>query len=343
MKHTARFFSLPPILLTLLLGAACSQSPQDVRESRFIMGTLVHFTISGTREDRALEAIRAATVEMQRIENEFTIYGEHTNAVKAFNAATPGEIVPLPDEVDQLLAISLEADRQSGNAFTPAIGSLSLLWGFSLPDPPVAPPAADEIAAALTGVDMRLLVRQTSLQGGAGWKRLSRQTKLDFGAIAKGYAIDRGIAVLREHGIANAILDAGGDLRAIGDHHGRAWRIGLRHPRKAGATLGWFEVRGDVSIVTSGDYERFFIYQGKRYQHILDPQTGWPAGRSSSATVVTTGHATLADAWSTALFVHGAAGLPLLESRGMQALLVDANGIIHATKLTIAPFHQTDR
>jgi len=112
----------------------------------------------------------------------------------------------------------------------------------------------------------------------------------------------------------------------------------LRHPRKEGATLGWFEARGDISIVTSGDYERFFTYQGRRYQHILDPATGMPADRSSSATVVTN-NATLADAWSTALFVLGEDGLPLLESRGMQALLVDADGQMHATKLTLLPFH----
>jgi len=323
----------------MLLFVSCSSQPQDVRESRFIMGTLVHFTIAGVKEEKALQAIRAAADEMQRIEDVFTLYGEHANTVKAFNASAPGEIVALPDEVDRLLLISLDVAQQSGGAFTPGIGGLSLLWGFSLPEPPVAPPAESDIAAALPGVDVSLLVRDESVQKEVGWKRLSSRTKLDFGAIAKGYAIDRGIAVLRMHGIANVILDAGGDLRTIGDHAGQPWRIGLRHPRKAGSTLGWFEVRGDISIVTSGDYERFFTYQGRRYQHILDPQNGWPAGRSSSATVITTANATLADAWSTALFVRGVEALPLLEARGMQALLVDADGVMHQSKLTLLPFH----
>jgi len=301
------------------------------------MGTLVQFTIAGADEDAALQAIHAAADEMQRIEDVFTIYGEQANTIKVFNASVAGEVVALPEEVESLLLTSLEVAEQSDGAFTPAIGALSLLWGFSLPEPPVSPPSAADIAVARSGVDIKQL-DQTDV----GWRRLSRQTRLDFGAIAKGYAIDRGISVLRELGISHAILDAGGDLRAIGDHAGQPWRIGLRHPRKAGVTLGWFEVKGDISIVTSGDYERFFIHQDRRYQHILDPQTGWPAARSRSATVITAGNTTLADAWSTALFVRGSDALSLIESRGMQALQVDAEGNIHATKLSLVSFHPTE-
>ena len=299
------------------------------------MGTLVQFTISGVDQDKAMAAIRAASDEMQRIDDEFTIYGTHPNAVKAFNASTPGQVVHLPPGVDKLLLTSLQIWRQSKGAFDPSLGSLDLLWGFSEPKPPVAPPAPAAISKALAGVSPDMLVRSD-----AGWKRLNAQTKLDFGGIAKGYAIDRGIAVLRAHGIRNAILDAGGDLRAIGDHHGKPWRIGLRHPRRHGDTLGWFAARGDVSIVTSGDYERFFFYKGKRYHHILVPQTGMPAEKSMSVTVVAN-NATLADGWSTALFVLGPAGLPLVDAHGMQAVLVDAKGAIHTTKRSILTFHPT--
>jgi len=331
LSYLLAFFSA-----VLLLLSGCSASPEDVRESRFIMGTLVQFTISGADEDVALEAIHAAADEMRRIENTFTIYGEQANSIKVFNASVPGESVALPEEVESLLLTSLEVAKLSGGAFTPAIGELSLLWGFSLPEPRVSPPSAEDIATARRGVDIKLLERTE-----AGWRRLSGQTRLDFGAIAKGYAIDRGITVLRKHGISHAILDAGGDLRAIGNHAGQPWRIGLRHPRKAGGTLGWFEVEGDISIVTSGDYERFFIHQNRRYQHILDPQTGWPAEQSRSATVITSGNTTLADAWSTALFVRGAKALAVIESHGMQALQVDAAGNIHTTGLSLVTFHPT--
>lgn len=327
-----RYTALVSFAMLASLLAACS-GPQDVHESRFIMGTLVQFTISGAEHAKALEAIHAASDEMQRIEDDFTIYGMKPNAVKAFNASAPGETLALPAEVGSLLQTALAVAKQSGGAFNPALGSLGMLWGFSLPDAPLSPPADADIAAARSGAGLKQLVMAQ-----AGWNRLNPQTKLDFGAIAKGYAIDRGIAVLREHGIRNAILDAGGDLRVIGDHQGKSWRIGLRHPRKPGSTLGWFEAKGDFSIVTSGDYERFFIWQGRRYHHILNPSTGMPADASSSATVITV-NATLADAWSTALFVLGEKGVPLVEALGMQALLVDADGLMHQSKLSLLPFH----
>ncbi len=321
------------LLASALTCAACTPAPKDVKESRFIMGTLVTFTIAGTPRNQALDAIKAATTEMQRVQNEFTIYGDHPNAVKALNASQPGTPVTLPHEVSQLLQQSLEISQESGGAFTPVTGSLSLLWGFSLPNPPRKPPSAKAIRIALSGVHNRLLEHK-----GDVWKHLNIQTKLDFGGIAKGYAIDRGIAVLKAHGINSAILDAGGDLRAIGSHNGKPWRIGIRHPRNKNKTIGWFDVHGDISIVTSGDYERFYFYHGKRYHHIMNPVTGMPAMKSMSATVIAS-NATLADGWSTALFVRGVAGLKAIGLYGMQAVLMDAQGKLYNTTDSLIRFH----
>ncbi len=331
-----RFLEVPMSMLLLALTltfTACSPAPQDVKESRFIMGTLVSFTIAGVPHDQALDAIKASTTEMQRIEDEFTIYGDHPNAVKALNASQQGTPVTLPEEVSQLLQQSLDISRQSGGAFTPVIGSLSLLWGFSLPDPPNKLPSAEAIRTALSGVHNNLIAH-----AGTKWERLNTQAKLDFGAIAKGYAIDRGIEILKAHGITSAILDAGGDLRAIGSHNGKPWRIGIRHPRDKNKTLGWFEVHGDISIVTSGDYERFFLLDGKRYHHIMNPATGMPAMKSMSATVIAS-NATLADGWSTALFVAGPDGLKKIRNKGLQAVLMDASGRLYQTPDTLVPFH----
>jgi len=321
------------LLATALICTACSPAPQDVKESRFIMGTLVTFTIAGAPRDQALGAIKAAATEMQRIEDEFTIYGNHPNAVKALNASQPGTPITLPGEVSKLLQQSLEISRESGGAFTPVTGSLSLLWGFSLPNPPKKPPSAKAIRIALSGVHNKLLKHKGNV-----WEHLNAQTKLDFGAIAKGYAIDRGIAVLKAHGIRSAILNAGGDLRAIGSHNGKPWRIGIRHPRDRNKTIGWFEVHGDISIVTSGDYERFYFYKGRRYHHIMNPATGMPAMKSMSATVIAS-NATLADGWSTALFVAGPDGLKEIRNKGLQAVLMDASGRLHQTPDTLVPFH----
>jgi len=314
-----RLLHLP--LLALLL-TACNQAPQDVQQTRFMMGTLVTFTIAASDAAKADVAIQAAADEMQRVDTDFTIYGNGVNAIKRFNATPPGRPATLPAEAEALLQTALTVQRQSGGAFDPMLGGIDRLWGFSSDTPRQHPPTATEIMAAIPP--------QQCLQRTAeGYMRLDKRCQLDFGAIAKGYSIDRGIAVLRQHGIANAIVNAGGDMRLIGNHNGHPWRIGIRHPRKADAVLDTLELSGDVSIVTSGDYERFFIDNGTRYHHILDPATGWPSEQSESVTVIAPS-ATLADAWSTAIFVRGITFLPKAEKHDLAVLIVDRNGRIHS-------------
>ncbi|MDQ6993863.1 MAG: FAD:protein FMN transferase [Mariprofundus sp.] len=285
----------------LLLLTACS-SPKELHDSRFIMGTLVEFTVSDTDRTIAEQAIAEAANEMQRIEDSFTIYGDHPNSVKLFNISAVDHPVSLPDEVSKLLETALAVQQQSGNRFNPALARLNLLWGFSLDPPPNAPPSDLAIRTAIPPSEC---IKHIAKQ----WARSDRRCQLDFGGIAKGYAIDRGIDILKKHGIANAIINAGGDMRLIGQHHQQPWKIGIRHPRKAGSVLSSLSLQGDVSIVTSGDYERFFIYQGKQYHHILDPKNGYPARKNQSITVIAPS-AMLADAWSTALFVGSPATVP---------------------------------
>ncbi len=312
---------MPRLLIAVLalLASACT-TQEDVHETRFIMGTLVEFTIAAQDSDQAAPAIAAAAAEMQRIEDAFTIYGDHPNAVKTFNASAPGTPVRLPDEVASLLTLALQVKQQSGGAFDPALGKLNLLWGFSIDPPPTTPPNPDAIKAAIPPT--RCIGKR-----GNQWLRTDARCLLDFGAIAKGYAIDRGIAVLRKHGISNAIINAGGDIRLIGSHGQRPWRIGIRHPRNRNDVIASLELHGDVSIVTSGDYERFFIENGKRYHHLINPKTGWPANDTQSATIIADS-AALADAWSTALFIQGKEGIKRLQGMKLKTMLVDQNGKI---------------
>jgi len=315
---------IPFILLTLLIGG-CSAPSETVRETRFMMGTLVDFTVISTNKDSAAKAIKAAADEMQRIENLFTIYGEADNPVKQFNASEPGTPVRFPEEIDKLLNLAKQINIQSQGAFSATLGKLNKLWGFSLPNPPTSPPADEEI---------RRLVKSSTAclqqMSDRRWKRIRPDCELDFGAIAKGFAIDRGIEKLRENGIANAIINAGGDIRVIGSHGDRPWQVGLRHPRQAEQIAATLIIEGDVSIVTSGDYERSYISGGMRYHHILDPESGQPARKSQSATVIAR-NATMADGWSTALFVMGKDGLGSVEKRDMAALLIDEKGAVHTT------------
>ncbi len=307
-------------LLCSLLLAACSQQA-DLHETRFMMGTLVRFTIADSDHAQAEAAVKAAADEMQRIDDLFTIYGHHPNPVKAFNALPPGHGMLLPDEIVQVLKLSLRVQQQSGGAFNPFLGGINQLWGFSDDHAPSTPPAAAAIAAALPPA--HCIHRQ-----GKQWFRDDARCLLDFGAIAKGYAVDRGIALLQQHGIRHALIDAGGDIRIIGSHHGKPWRIGIRHPRHKGEVLQALNLSGDVSIVTSGDYERFFVTNGVRYHHIIDPKNGWPARGVQSVSIIAPS-TMLADAWSTALFVIGAQGIDHYPQWRHRLLLVDQQGIRH--------------
>ncbi len=311
------------IAITTALSAACS-SPSDIHETRFIMGTLVEFTIAGSEHDQAERAVTAAAIEMQRIEDLFTIYGEVANSVKAFNASPPNTLVKLDDEVADLLDMALEIKQRSNGAFDPALGGLNLLWGFSLSDAPVSPPSAQAIKETIP--PLHCIEKKAE-----GWIRIDSRCYLDFGAIAKGYAIDRGIAVLQKNGIRHAIINAGGDIRLIGRHGEKPWRIGIRHPRNKAEVIATLELEGDVSVVTSGDYERYFVHNGQRYHHILNPKTGWPATASQSATVIAP-NAALADAWSTTLFVHGKDGVSLLNKMNFAVLLADRKGMMIRNK-----------
>jgi thiamine biosynthesis lipoprotein len=152
--------------------------------------------------------------------------------------------------------------------------------------------------------------------------------KLGFGAFAKGTAVDAAIDALRAQGVDNAIINIGGDLRAIGSHGERPWVIGIRHPRQEGRMLASVAVQNDESVFTSGDYERYFSYEGKRYPHILDPRTGYPAREVISVTVIHQ-NAARADAAATALLVAGLDWPQIAASMGIdRVMLMRADGQI---------------
>ena len=288
-----------------------------------MMGTIVTFTVIDVDKAQAAAAVRDAADTMQRLADALTIYGTHANSVKDFNASPPGTAVRLGPDAEKVLDTSMTVFRQSRGAFDPALGALDILWGFSIQPPPTAPPSGQAIKRAMA--DAHCLSHMAN-----GWIRSSAACQLDFGGIAKGYIVDQGIRVLRQHDIRNAIINAGGNLRVLGSHGKRAWHIGIKHPRRPASILGAIDLNDGESISTSGDYEHFFIYKGKRYHHILNPETGWPSRGVQSATIVApTG--ILSDAWSTALFVLGPAGLPLVARLGMDGLIVDAQGRLHMT------------
>lgn len=260
------------------------------RKTEFLMDTYVTIQALGKKND-VLKAIDDAFAEMERVEKKFTLF-DPGNPVYGFNGnsdeITDPEIIYLAEE-------ALKISRKSGGNFDITVKPLIQLWGFyngrgSLP-------AENKIKQVLKQVDYRLL----EIRDGVLTKK-NKKVEIDFGSIAKGYALSRAAASLKKSGISSALIDAGGDIYALGSLDGKPWKIGIRNPRGEGIA-GVVRV-SSRAVVTSGDYERGFTQDGRRYHHILDPATGYPADGPASVTVIA-GRADIADGWATALFAAG--------------------------------------
>ncbi len=319
------------ILLIFILAflAACDHKPVAYHEQLLVFGTVVDVKLWDVEETLGRQAVARLADDFDYMHNAWHAW--HPGPLGRVNQLlASGESFTLPPSILPLIQRSSELSQRSNGLFNPAIGKLTALWGFASDDPPKGPPPSAEAIRAI--LDQHPAMKDIRLTG------LTIQTanpvlKLDFGAFAKGYAVDRAIDVLRELGINNAVVNAGGDLRAIGRHGDRPWRVGIRHPRAAGI-LASVEVEGDESIFTSGDYERYFDWQGTRYDHIIDPRSGYPAQGLSSVTVFAR-QADLADAAATALFVAGPNEkdwLPVARAMGVSGvMLVDDDGRIQLT------------
>jgi thiamine biosynthesis lipoprotein len=322
------FARLPVMLLLTVLAGACSNGDSKVYHDQFFaFGTLIDITLYGADPDLAAQASEAIASDFHSLHLEWHAWQPGpltaTNALLAQAEPFRGNpaILPVIREANRLAHLS-------GGLFNPTIGKLVALWGFHDNALPVGTlPDREAIAAlvALAPTPGDIAIRDGMVSNS------NPAVQYDLGAFAKGYAIDRVMERLRSLGIENAIINAGGDLRAIGRHGNRPWRVGIRHPRQEGI-LASIDIEEDASIFTSGDYERFFEVDGTRYHHIIDPRSGYPADKVTSVTVIH-GSAATADAAATALFVAGPGHWTgVARSMGVElVMLVDTSGVIHMT------------
>lgn len=283
---------------------------------------LMHTTVSVTLPDGAdADAARVFDVftDVERDCNEW----RPDSPLARVNANAGGSPVPIPSNLEALLRRSVEIAAQTGGAFDPTWAALWGLWNFEQKTVPMAA----EVTAAVAKVGWQ------RLEIAPGAARLAEPgMAVGLGGIAKGWALDRAAAALHAAGREDFLLVAGGQVFAGGTKDGRPWQIGIRDPRGAATDTFAVVAASNLSVSTSGDYERFFLAEGTRYHHILDPHTGWPSRGARAATVVSA-DATLADALSTALMVLGPErGLAtLMHFPGTEALIVDSEGKVHRT------------
>ncbi|MBF0162448.1 MAG: FAD:protein FMN transferase [Magnetococcales bacterium] len=332
-----------PLLMVALLVAALWMSPRGAQpqlhlHTRLLMGTLVNLTIGSVPRSQADQAAQQAFAEMVRIEEVMSSHRSDSE-VSRINQVSRETWQPVSGELGLLLRQGLQVTTLSQGAFAMGLEPLTRLWGFSGNPPATQPPPSADLARWLQAypssgaIELRYLgegaaALQESDQSTLQVRLKTQSVGLDLGAIAKGYAVDRAVAILQQAGIKDAVVDAGGNLRIIGSKEGKPWRIGVQSPRQQDQVVAVSQLSGNMAMVTSGDYERFFLYEGKRYHHIIDPGTGLPARSGLSSVTVQAPDATTADALSTALFVLGAEkGLSLLSHfPGSAALLITEEG-----------------
>ena len=256
-------------IISVILILGCTQKPNVYHQQLLVFGTIVDITLWGVNEKKGQEVLAHLEDDFNYMHHAWHAW--HSGPLGRTNQfLVSGNRFTGAPSVIPLIKRARELSELSGGLFNPAIGNLIALWGFASDDPPKGPPPDDTAIRDI--LDQHPSMKDVIIDG-IHIQGTNPAVKLDFGAFAKGYAVDRAIDYLREAGIQNAVVNAGGDLRAIGQHGQRPWRVGIRHPREEGI-LASVETAGDECIFTSGDYERYFEWQGKRYDHIIDPRSG---------------------------------------------------------------------
>jgi FAD:protein FMN transferase len=312
-------------IAALLALAACSKET-PVTSVRFdAFATSIDLSLVGVDQQQARQA--EALIKQDFLFLEQAWHSWQPGPMGRINRMLiTGEPFVAPPSTMPLVRLSKEYEARSGGLFNPAIGYLMDLWGFHadvLDSRP--PPPPDQIARLVQAAPSmeQIDIRGLELQGH------NKAIRLDFDNIAKGYALDLAIEQLRELGIKSALVQAGGEVRVIGDRSGQPWRITIRRPSGTGV-LAIVPMRGDESLVTKSDYDRNFVYNGKTHHAIIDPRTGSPASATKSVSVLHT-DATTAAAAATALFIAGPdAWHAVASGMGIRyVLLVDAEGTLH--------------
>ena len=281
------------------------------------MGTEVHLSAWTTDEAAAVAAFKRVFDEFDRLDALMSVWKEGSDILRV-NAAAGKSAVAVSPEVREVLHESLEVSDWTSGKFDVTYAALSGLWKFDQ-DIDGRVPDRSKIAPRLPLINYREL----QIDDRAGTAFLARAgMQVNLGGIGKGYAIDRAVTILRGAGLADFMVQSGGDLFVAGRRGGRPWRVGIQDPRGPANTLFAAIELTDAAFSTSGDYERYFIRDGHRYHHILDPDTGEPAQLSRSVTIMAR-NATLSDGLSTGVFILGAEkGMALIER------LPDVEGVI---------------
>ena len=294
------------------------------------MGSELHLTAWTADEENATAAFEAVFAEFNRLDAMMSVWREGSDIVR-LNANAGIAPVPVSRETREILLDAKRISEWTAGKFDVTFGALSGLWKFDQ-DLDGTIPARADVEAKLHLIDYRKLV----VDEGKGTAFLTvKGMRAHLGGIGKGYAVDRAVAILRERGLHDFIVQSGGDSYVSGRRGNRPWRLGIRDPRgPADRSFAALDLT-EGALSTSGDYERFFMKDGRRYHHLIDPDLGEPARGTRSVTIVAT-RSTLADALSTGVFIGGPdRGMALIERLpGIEGVIVtEKNNVLVSSGL----------
>lgn len=316
-------------IIAILLLSSCQGKEPLYQQQGYVFGTLVEVSVYGESGPHARQAVSAVMQEFQRLHDK--LHAWQPSELSEMNAAfAKGKSDAISAELAAILQDATQLSRQSQGLFNPAIGGLVQLWGFHADEfKPVRPD--QKLIEKWVAADPQM--GDISILRGRAQSK-SRYVQVDLGGYAKGYALDRAAALLRNAGIHNALVNIGGNILALGRHGDRPWRVGIQDPRKSGA-LATLNLNDGEAIGTSGDYQRYFMVGNVRYCHLIDPRSGYPVQGVQAVTVLTSGAraGVLSDVDSKPLFIAGVRGWRAAATQmGVSdAMLVDGQGKIHIT------------
>jgi FAD:protein FMN transferase len=313
------------LFLVLFFLVSCGTG--EVRKytyDRLLMTTIFQVVLYTDKGQSAADNISEQVFQtISDLENKYSV--TLSNSL-VFRANETGVIEPLDPETRHILSNALYYAEKTGGSFDITVYPVMKLWGFYNEEFKVADKSKVQELMQLVGYT-NVLIQSNRVM-------LTNGAQLDLGGCLKGYAVDKVVALLKSRGIKAGIVNAGGNLRVFGIKPDNAvWKIGIRHPRKQGEIFKSIELQGETSLSTSGDYERYFIVNGTRYHHILNPRTGFPANNGLASVTIMDRSAEEADILSTALFVMGLdRGMEFANTNGISAFFIsERNGKISST------------
>jgi FAD:protein FMN transferase len=282
--------------------------------------------IAAQADDPAIlpAAVEAAFERMSRLVDMMSHY-QSTSQVAALNLAAGLQPVPVAPELMQVLAMAREVSRRSSGAFDVTVGSVGR-WHFDEQDPYM--PAPEYISSHLGSVDFRKLALNP--RTGTAYLK-NRGMRIDLGGIAKLYILEAGLNTLNRHGVESALVNGGGDVVATSSAAARPWRVGIRDPRQPQRLLATLDLRRGF-VASSGDYERFFVRDGRRYHHVIDPRTGYPTQGPHGVTLVGDTLASVNGLGAAAMVLGVSDGRELIRAaHGVEGLIAGRDGDVWIT------------